>query len=433
MKAPTIKRASIHTLGCRLNQAESGLLTDMLEAAGYTMVPFGETADLGIVHSCTVTREADAKSRKMLRQFIRKNPGGYAAIIGCYAQMSPAALAEIEGVDLILGNQEKLHLLEYVRQGKNDTPLIVRDRLLRDDFTVPFQETGPPITRRMNLKIQDGCNSMCSFCVIPFARGRVRARAMDDLIAEARALIARGVREIVLTGINLGTYRHAGEDLLRVIERLGELFGLDRLRISSIEPGTIPEAIFGMMADHAHPLTPYLHIPLQSGSNRILALMHRDYTREGYTDLVARAFHAIPDLGLGADIMVGFPGETENDFEETAALLKNSPIAYTHIFKYSERRGTAAARLPDKVGPDTMARRSEQLHRLGTAKLQAHSEKFLGRTLDVLFESCEEGYWTGYTGNYLRVAVRSKEYLTNIIRAVRLDHAAGELIFGTLL
>ena len=433
MKAPTSKRASVHTLGCRLNQAESGLLTDMLEAAGYTMVPFGEAADLGIVHSCTVTREADTKSRKMLRQFIRKNPGGYAAIIGCYAQMSPAALAEIEGVDLILGNQQKLHLLEYVRQGKNATPLIVRDRLLHEDFTVPFQETGPPITRRMNLKIQDGCDSMCSFCVIPFARGRVRARAMGDLIAEARTLIARGVREIVLTGINLGAYRHAGEDLLRVIERLGALPGLDRLRISSIEPGTIPEAMFGMMADQTHPLTPYLHIPLQSGSNRILALMHRDYTREEYADLVARAFHAIPDLGLGADIMVGFPGETENDFEETAALLENSPIAYTHIFKYSERRGTAAARLPDKVGPDTMARRSAQLHRLGAAKLQAHSEKFLGRTPNVLFESCEEGYWTGYTGNYLRVAVRSKEYLTNLIRAVRLDHAAGEIMLGTLI
>lgn len=429
----TPKRASIHTLGCRLNQAESGLLTDMLEAAGYAIVPFGEAAELGIVHSCTVTREADTKSRKMLRQFIRKNPGGYAAIIGCYAQMSPAALSEIEGVDLILGNQEKLHLLEYVRQGKNPTPLIVRDRLLRDDFTVPFQETGPPISRRMNLKIQDGCDSMCSFCVIPFARGRVRARAMDDLIAEARALIARGVREIVLTGINLGTYRHAGEDFLRVIERLGALPGLDRLRISSIEPATVPEEIFGMMADNAHPLTPYLHIPVQSGANRILDLMRRDYSREAYLDLISRAAAAVPDLGLGADFMVGFPGETEADFEETVALLETSPIAYTHIFKYSERRGTAASRLPDKVDPDTMARRSARLHRLGAAKLQAHSEKFPGRTLDVLFESCEEGYWTGYTGNYLRVAVRSKEDLTNVIRTVRLDRAAGEIMIGTLI
>jgi len=199
------KRASVHTLGCRLNQSESALIVEQLEAAGYQIVPFGQPASLGIINTCTVTGEADAKSRQLVRSFIRKNPDAYTAVIGCYSQMGYKALLEIEGVDLIVGNQEKLNVLDYVAAGKNHAPLVVRDRIDRGDFTIELAG-GRPFTRRANLKIQDGCDFMCSFCVIPFARGRARSRAMDNLLDEARHLVARGAKEIVLTGVNVGAY-----------------------------------------------------------------------------------------------------------------------------------------------------------------------------------------------------------------------------------
>jgi threonylcarbamoyladenosine tRNA methylthiotransferase MtaB len=427
------KRAALHTLGCRLNQTETVLLTEKLAEAGYTIVPFGEAADLGVIHTCTVTREADAKSRKLIRQFIRVNPDAFTVVIGCYAQMASETLAAIEGVDVILGNQEKLNLLDYVGPAKNATPLIVRDRIQRDDFRIDFAPSQERYTRRANLKIQDGCNAMCSFCIIPFARGRVRSRELDNLLDEAKHLVARGAREIVLTGINLGTYAHADCSIYDVVARLGEIPGLARLRIGSIEPTTIPEGLFDFMNDPAHPLLPFLHIPLQSGSNRILLAMRRNYTREAYLDFLRLAAERVPLIGLGADIMVGFPGETDADFEDSCAVLRDSALFYAHIFKYSERKGAASARLPDKVDPRIMNRRSAALHALSAEKTRRFAESQLGKTFDVLFEECEDGHWTGYTGNYLRVALRSENALTNELRSVRLVRAGHEIVYGALM
>jgi threonylcarbamoyladenosine tRNA methylthiotransferase MtaB len=426
------KRASLHTLGCRLNQSETSVLEEKLVAAGYALVPFGEAADLGIIHTCTVTREADAKSRKMLRQFVRRNPAAYTAVIGCYAQMAPETIGAIDGVDLVVGNQEKLNVLDYVAAGKNAEPLIVRDRMLRDDFTIDFVGDGGTMSRRTNLKIQDGCDFMCSFCVIPFARGRGRSRDLENLVAEGAALVARGAREIVLTGVNIGTYGSSENDIVTVVDRLDAIAGLDRIRISSIEPTTIPVGLFDRMKDAGHALLPYLHIPLQSGSNRVLEAMGRKYRREEFIDFVNGAAAAVPNLGIGTDVMVGFPGETDEDFEDTCAVLRDTGIFYGHVFKYSEREGTASVRMGDTVAPEIAAQRSATVIRLSAEKTRGFSAAQAGRELGVLFEHQREGVWTGYTENYVRVGVRSEEDLTNVVRRVRGVEVCGDILFGTV-
>ena len=425
------RRASRHTLGCRLNQSESLILQEQLQARGYEIVPYGEPADLAIVNTCTVTNDADAKSRKAIRGFIRENPDAYVAVIGCYSQMGSKALSEIPGVDLIIGNQEKMNVLSYIQEGKNETPLIIRDRIMREDFTINTVGTGD-FTRRANLKIQDGCDFMCSFCIIPFARGRSRSRAMDNLLEEAVQLVARGARELVLTGVNIGTYAYNGMTVLDVADRLNEIEDLARIRISSIEPTTIPTELFDRMNDPDHALVPFLHIPLQSGSNRVLKLMRRLYTREAFIEFVEQAYASVPSICIGTDIMVGAPGESEEDFEDTCDLLLNAPVSYAHVFKYSEREGTAAQRIPGKVDGNEKNRRSAVMRRISGQKLNQLHKRYLGKTMEVLFEWGEDGSWGGYTGNYIRVAVVSDDTLTNRVLPVRLDSACGDFVMGTL-
>ncbi len=427
----TRKRASIHALGCRLNQSEAGLLVELLERAGYEVVPFGEPADLGIVNTCTVTREADAKCRQLIRSFVRKNPKAFTAVIGCYSQLGHEALSKIDGIDLILGNQDKLDVLEYVHAGKNDAPVVVRERIKRDDFVQEIVGDGP-LTRRANLKIQDGCNFMCSFCVIPFARGRERSRQLGNVLEEAERLVERGVKEVILTGVNVGRYAYEANTIVEVVDGLDGIAGLERIRISSIEPTTIPEALFEAMDDPGHALVPYLHIPVQSGSNRMLASMKRKHTAGDFVASIEQAHRRVRDLCVGTDVLVGAPGETDDDFDATARLLEENPIAYAHVFKYSERRNTAASRNPDKVDPNVMTRRSARIRRISAKKLRAFHESFLGRTLEVLFEQQDGGLWFGYTGNYIRVAAPSHDDLTNVIRPVTLEAVSGDIVEGKI-
>ncbi len=426
------KRASLHTLGCRLNQSETALIEEQLRARGYDIVPFGQPADLGIVNTCTVTREADAKSRQLVRSFARKNPSAFVAVIGCYAQMGADALRDIDGVDLIIGNQEKLNVAEYIANEKRDTPLVIRDRIDRDDFEIDFAGEMP-LDRRANLKIQDGCDFMCSFCIIPFARGRARSRSMHNLLDEARSLIDRGAQELVLTGVNIGTYDYEGADVVDVVDALNELPGLARIRISSIEPTTIPETLFDRMNDADHALVPYLHVPLQSGADRILTNMKRKYTAGDYLAFLDRAERSVPNIGLGTDIMVGFPGETDEEFDATLRVFQESPLHYAHVFKYSEREGTASVRFNHTISPEIATRRSAVLRRESALKRAEFYERNAGNRVDVLFEHEENGYWTGYTGNFIRVAVASDTPLKNELHTVSLQGTMGDLATGCLL
>ena len=436
MSEVTKKRASLHTLGCRLNQSETLLIQQGLQERGYEIVPFGEAADLGIINTCTVTNLADAKCRQSIRQFIRKNPQAYTAVIGCYSQMGSKEIADIGGVDLILGNQDKLSVIDYIGQEKSEKPVIVRERISQEDFSI-MQIGDAPFNQRANLKIQDGCSFVCSFCIIPFARGAARARNLDNLLEEARLKARQGVRELVITGVNIGTYQSEQGDLLKVLEGLNAIEGIDRVRISSIEPTTIPSELFGLMNDPQHALLPFFHIPLQSGCDKVLAEMKRRYTISEYLEFLHEAHESVPDAYFGTDLMVGFPGETEDEFHETCSVFLDNPFDFCHVFSYSERKGTVAARREDQVPIPERARRSAFLRRLSSKKRYDFYESHLGQTRRALFENPKPESWPSYTDNYIRVVVPKEslngEALANRCGMVRLKSIAADYVEGELI
>ncbi|MCC5838593.1 MAG: tRNA (N(6)-L-threonylcarbamoyladenosine(37)-C(2))-methylthiotransferase MtaB [Opitutales bacterium] len=428
------RRARIHTLGCRLNQAESRILEDQLVASGYTLVRSEEAADLVIIHTCTVTLEAEAKCRKAIRQAIRAQPKAFIAVIGCYSQTGAKAIAAIPGVDLIIGNEDKMNVLLHARGGKNPHPVILRDRISRDDFRI--ETVGDrPFPKRANLKVQDGCDFVCSFCIIPFARGRARSRDWENLLEEARSAVQRGVRELILTGVNIGTFRQGARDVVDVVDALHELPGIDRVRISSIEPTTVPEGLLDRMADPDHALMPYLHLPLQSGSDPVLTAMRRRYTRAEYAEFVSIAVDRVPDLCLGTDILVGSPEEDADAFIETVEFFEEQPFTYAHVFPYSERPGTLAVKKGGFASMEERQRRVQILRRRSAIKLRKFQAAHLGQELEVLLEDPREGRWPGLTRNYVRVVVDGPPNLDlrNRLARVRLDQIAADYVEGTLM
>ena len=425
-------KASVHTLGCRLNQAESSIMEKSLEKQGYDLVPFKEESDLVIINTCTVTAKADSDCRHVIRNYIKRNPDAFVAVVGCYSQMGYKTLAEIPGIDVIMGNQDKLDIVNYVKLGKNDQPLVLRDRIVRDDFSIEYIGQSDSKTRA-NLKIQDGCDFMCTFCIIPMARGRARSRDLENLLNEARELASQGFKEIILTGVNVGTYENSDCGVLEVCDKLNEIDGIERIRISSIEPTTIPEGLFERMNDANHKLVPYLHIPLQSGSDKVLKIMKRKYERKDFLDFVKMAAERVPGIGIGSDVMIGMCGEGDEEFEETYEFLLNSPVNYFHVFSYSERAGTASVKMDEKVDPQTKKRRSAVLRRLSERKTRDYNESFIGKELDVLFESFSDDHWSGYTPNYIRVSVPSTDKLENEIRRVKITEIAADFDMGELV
>ncbi len=423
----------MHALGCRLNQYEAVEMEGRLKSSGYDIVSFGEEADLGVINTCTVTNEADSKSRNVIRRFIRKNPQALTVVVGCYSQVNANRIAMIDGVDYIIGNHDKMNFLNYLGDEKPEVPVIIRERISREDFSIGFVGE-PKFEQRANLKIQDGCDFMCSFCIIPFSRGRARSREINDLLDEANRMITNGVREIILTGVNLGTYHSGGVNFLGLIEKLASLEGLDRIRISSIEPTTIPTELFQWMADDQHPLTPYLHIPLQAGCNSVLKNMKRRYGIEEMLDFFNSAKMEIPKLCIGTDLMVGFPGESEKDFLETSNFFTHSPLSYCHVFTFSERSGTPASKMKNQVPMDLRRKRSAQLRRLSSSKRMDFHKGQEGNLETVLIENPKDNYFTGYTPNYTRVLVENAGHdISNQLVQVRLNHASPEFIDAELV
>ena len=421
-KKKPIKRASVRALGCRLNQYESLSMENRLKNKGYELVPFGEKAELGVINTCTVTNEADGKSRSVIRKFVRTNPEAVTIVVGCYSQVSANEIAMIEGVDYVIGNHDKINFLDYITEEKPVDPVIVRDRISREDFSIGFVGDTNYL-QRANLKIQDGCNFMCTFCIIPFARGRARSRDWNDLMTEAKLMLKKGVSEVVLTGVNLGTYKSEKKEFLELIHALSKLNGLKRLRISSIEPTTIPEEIFGLMADPSHCLMPYLHVPLQSGCDSILKKMRRKYSLSDMSQFFERASSKIPNLCLGTDLMVGFPGESRKDFEKTCETFMEFPFSYCHVFTFSERDGTPAAKMDDQVTMNERRERSAYLRRLSASKRMAFHESQVGRELRVLIENPKNQQFSGYSDNYVKIILSEgiKEFSNKISKVKILE------------
>jgi len=449
-------RAALESLGCRLNHAETELIRRLLERAGFRIVPWGEAAEVMVLNSCTVTAQADAASRQGLRGARRAQPGARLAVVGCHAQLHADALAAAGLADLIVGNGDKLAVVEHLRAllaqeasgngpDRGSPPRVVRPALPREAFALDFDPAAPLSAdsgTRAHVKIQDGCDFMCSFCIIPRARGRARPRSMDNLMAEAEALVAHGVREIVLTGVNLGTYSDGAQsltgalDLRDVVDRLDRLPGLARIRISSIEPTTVHEGLLERMAAPDHKLAPFLHLPLQSGSDAVLAAMRRRYTAGEYAAFAEAALKRVPELCLGADVMAGFPGEDDAAFAETFALLERLACAYLHVFPYSERPGTPAARRPDPVPVPLRQRRAAALRALSEAKRLAFHRRFIGRSVEVLFEKPRRDHMAeGYTAHFVRVRAPAADAgaLRNRMLPVRLLEAGPHAVSGELL
>ncbi len=423
-------KASFYTLGCRLNQAETALIGNSFRQKGYELVEFGQPADVCVINSCTVTEQADAKCRQLVRQVLRKNPETFVAVVGCYAQIGSEALRQVEGIDLIVGTEDKLRVGDFIDDPiKLPAPQVIKTKMTKAPFTIATAGGAAPTTRA-NLKIQDGCDFMCSFCVIPFARGRARSRAFWDIQREALRLIDAGHKEIVLTGVNIGTYQFENKTFLDVVKMLLAIPELKRLRLSSIEPTTIPPALIDLMAE-AEALCPHLHIPVQSGDDHVLAAMKRLYTVAEYLQFIEYAVKRVPDILIGTDIMIGFPGESDAAFHASCELLKNSPLAYAHIFPFSARGGTAATKVKSKVSPASKKARSAELHRISEEKKQNFYARFLGRQVRVLTEEQNEfGQWIGFSDNYIKVATSSGKVTANSLITVRLVSVSKETVIG---
>ena len=427
-------KASLHTLGCRLNQAETAIIAKSLKESGYQIVEFGEPADLTIINTCTVTEQADAKCRQAVRKTLRKNSNTFIAVVGCYAQMAVDTIRQIDGVDLIVGNEHKIQLVNYLDGlNKKDKPLIIHSpKISRGDFSIETVGLYDNATRA-NLKIQDGCNFVCSFCIIPTARGPVRSRKLDNIMHEAQQLINMGHQELVLTGVNIGTYDSDSRTIVDVIYNLSKINGLRRLRISSIEPTTIPEELVHMIAD-TDIICKHLHIPLQSGDDSILRSMRRRYTSTEYAEFIEFVTQTVPDIGIGTDVMVGFPGETDASFVNTKKFLADLPVSYYHVFTYSDRKGTGSNRMTGKVDHHTKKTRTRILIEQGTRKKRTFYERYIGKVCDVLFEQkIENGNWAGYSSNYMNVEVRTERDLHNKIEPVRIVESDGRALRGELI
>ena len=426
-----MKKISFYTFGCRLNQSETASIRNSFEHGGYQVVGFDEPSDIVVINTCTVTKGGDADTRHLVHKVNRLNPAARIALVGCQAQIQKEQLACLPNVRWIVGNGRKMDLVSVFNQyPQPDSPQVVAPGIERG----PFRLGAASIDRnhtRANIKIQDGCDSFCSFCEIPYARGRARSRVFEDIFTEAAALVAVGHKELILTGINIGTYSYQDKTLMDVIKGMDALEGLERFRISSIEPTTISKDIFSAMGT-GHKLCRYLHVPLQSGDDEILKEMKREYTVENFSDFVRQAQVQVPQIGIGTDVIVGFPGESDAHFERTVNILKELPIHYLHVFSYSPR-AMAKSRLIETLPADLIAERSKILRDLSSAKRRMFHGSLLGSTQIVLFEKPKgDGWQNGLTDNYVRVKIKYPHDLFNQILPVRLQIIDGQAVIGEL-
>jgi threonylcarbamoyladenosine tRNA methylthiotransferase MtaB len=420
-------------LGCKLNYAETATIGRTFERVGYRVVPFDEPADVVVLNTCSVTEKADKECRQIVRRALRRSPGAFVAVVGCYAQLRPQEIAAIGGVDLVAGSERKFELVDLIGDGaKTALPRVVTTEA-SSDVAIAATSAGADRTRAF-LKIQDGCDYVCSFCTIPTARGLSRSVPFELVMEEARGLVSEGYREIVLTGVNTGDYgTKAGKSLLQVLQALTTLDGVERVRVSSIEPNLLDDDLLDFWLRNPK-MCKHWHIPLQSGSNSVLARMRRRYRAEWYAARVRQIRRAVPDACLGADVIVGFPGESDEEYSETESLLKELPVSYLHVFTYSERPGTPAVEMAAPVPADVRAARSECLRQLSARKRRLFHEQFVGRTMTVLAEGrTEHGRATGLTEHYVRVEWESEDASAPGFQEVMIDAANEETCVGRLL
>ena len=419
-----MKKVAFYTLGCKLNFSETSTISRQFEEKGFLKVDFQESPDIFIINTCSVTDNADKKCKKLVREAKKISPDSYVAIIGCYAQLKPTEIAEIEGVDAVLGAAEKFRLLELLDgfAKEQETKVLASEIAAATSFETSYSLHD---RTRTFLKVQDGCNYGCAFCTIPLARGKSRSSSIESILASARDIAATEVKEVVLTGVNIGDFgivegKREGR-FADLVMALDEVAGIDRFRISSIEPNLLTNEIIDFVS-RSKRFVPHFHIPLQSGSNTILRKMGRNYLRELYEDRVSKIKTLLPQACIGVDVIVGFPGETDELFLETYNFLNELNISYLHVFTYSERANTRAVDMDGVVPMKKRNERSKMLRVLSEKKRRKFYEENLGQTFTVLFEEdIEEGMMHGFTENYIRVAAKYDPMLINELKVVTLD------------
>jgi threonylcarbamoyladenosine tRNA methylthiotransferase MtaB len=424
---PTV---AFHTLGCKVNHYETEAIWQLFHNEGYEKVDFEATSDVYVINTCTVTNTGDKKSRQVIRRAIRKNPDAVICVTGCYAQTSPAEIMAIPGVDIVVGTQDRVKMLEYIEQFKrerepiNGVGNIMKSRVYEELDVPAFTDRT-----RASLKIQEGCNNFCTFCIIPWARGLMRSRDPQEVIKQAEQLVHAGYKEIVLTGIHTGGY---GEDLkdyslARLLEDLEKVDGLKRIRISSIEASQLTDEVINVI-DRSNKVVRHLHIPLQSGSNTVLKRMRRKYTMEFFGERLDRLKEVLPGLAVTSDVIVGFPGETEEEFQETFDFIAKHKFSELHVFPYSKRTGTPAARMEDQVDEEIKNERVHRLIELSNQLAKEYASHFEGEVLEVIPEERDKedknsGLFIGYTDNYLKVKVPATEDMIGKLVKVKITKA----------
>lgn len=419
-------KVSFFTLGCRANQAETAVLEDVFRQKGFSLVNADAPSDIAVINSCTVTAEGDHEAHRIMKRVRRLNPDVRIAVIGCQAQIQKEELLSLPSVHWVIGNAQKMRLPDIILEDTGEPRLLVTP-IRKEAFTMPIMKAQ---TRRIraHLKIQDGCDNFCAYCEVPFARGRARSRIFEDVMAAGRACVEAGHQEIVLTGINIGLYQHEGRNLIDVIRGLEKIRALKRIRLSSVEYAPWIAELAGLMRP-PHKLCRFLHMPIQSGCDRVLRRMGRRYGRDEVACLVRRLVRKVPGLLVGTDIIAGFPGETEEDFQETFDFLRAQPFHYLHVFSYSDRKRARSRSFKGAVPADVVRSRSGQLRELGRVRYQEFLRPLAGSTVDVLFEHKKDDDWIGHTDNYVTIKTKFAGDLRNIIVPVRImDITAGKAI-----
>lgn len=415
------KKAAFFTLGCKLNFSETSTIARHFEAMGFERVDFKEQADVYVVNSCSVTAESDKKSRNIIRQAIRRNPTAVVVVTGCYAQLQADAIKEIEGVDYILCTNAKFRMTDFMNglQKRDETFVLLQSQQKNKDF---FHAVSWGDRTRSFLKVQDGCDYFCTYCTIPFARGRSRNDKISNTVAEARETVAQGIKEIILTGVNIGDFgKSTNEKFIDLLRGLDEVDGLERIRISSVEPNLLTDEIIDFVATSKR-IMPHFHLPLQSGSNDVLQLMQRKYNRELFAERVYKIKSVLPNAFIGVDIIAGTNGETEAFFLDSYNFVKSLDVSQLHAFPYSERPGTKALEIKPVVPVDERKRRTHRLIVLSEKKLRAFYEQHAGQARRVLFEDeHDNGRLKGFTDNYIRVETEYRPELVNQVREVKLS------------
>ena len=426
-------KVALFTVGCKLNQYETQAIAEELEESGFERVDFSTPADIYVINTCTVTKESDYSSRQAIYRAKRRSPHAKIIVTGCYAQREKEFLEKLPGVSLVVKQDQKGELANLIANLFGDHTIKHREKKIDDEF-FGFRVSEHAKHTRALVKIQDGCDKRCSYCVVPLARGREKNRDADSILAEINCLVKNGYKEVVLTGVHIGRYNKDGLNLVQLTERILSNTEVQRLRFTSIDPKEFSDELADLISKSKR-IAKHLHIPLQSGDDQILSLMKRDYTTAEYKKLLEKIKSAVREVMIGADVIVGFPGETDKQFENTCRFILSSPLDYLHVFNYSDRKGTVASELPNKIHPQIIHKRSEILHDLGRKKWEEYLDRFIGKTLDVLIEQKRDkktGKLAGLSGNYIRVLFDGEDSLRNKITTVSILQREKGVLVGKM-